>query len=177
METLETTEQLSTRSVGVRYGLILAVISIAYFVILSVAGIAMEGAASIPSYLFIAVVVFLAHKYYKENGNGYLSIGQGIGIAFWTGLISSLVSSAFTYIYIKFIDASFMENLRNTQIENMQEQGMSEEQIDQAMQFAGAFMTPEMIAVFGIVGGIIAAIIIGLIISLFTKKSDPDMAV
>jgi len=177
METLEQTEKISTRSTGVRYGLILAVISIAYFVILNVAGVSMQGPAGWAGYVFTAVVIFLAHKYFKENGNGYMSIGQGVGISFWAGLVSSLLSSIFTYVYIKFVDATFLENIQQTQMEDMQKRGMSEDQIEQAMQMASAFTTPEMIAVFGIIFGIIGAIIIGLIVSLFTKKNDPDMAV
>ena len=173
MEEQETTT-VTTRSVGIRYGLILALISIVFFVIMNVAGLDMQGPVSYLSYVFMIVIFYLAHKYYKENGDSYMSIGQGVGIAFWTGLISSLISSAFMYVYIKFIDSAFIENIKTAQIEKMQEQGMSDEQIDQAMQFAGAFMSPEAMAGFGIVGGIIGALILGVIVSLFTKNSSPE---
>jgi len=173
MEEQETTN-VTTRSVGIRYGLILALISIVFFVIMNVAGLDMQGPVSYLSYVFMIVIFYLAHKYYKENGDSYMSIGQGVGIAFWAGLISSLISSAFMYVYIKFIDSAFVENIKTKQIEKMQEQGMSDEQIDQAMQFAGAFMSPEAMAGFGIFGGIIGALILGVIVSLFTKNSSPD---
>lgn len=165
---------VTTRSVGIRYGLILALISVVFFVIMNVAGLDMQGPVSYLSYVFMIVIFYLAHKYYKENGDSYMSIGQGVGIAFWTGLISSLISSAFMYFYIKFIDSAFIENIKTKQIEKMQEQGMSDEQIDQAMQFAGAFMSPEAMVGFGIFGGIVGALILGVIVSLFTKNSNPD---
>ena len=165
---------VTTRSTGIRYGLILAVISIAYFLILTISGVGMQGPASYASYLFIAVIIFLAHKYYKENGNGFMTIGQGVGISFWTSLVSSVISSIFTYIYIKFIDSGFMDAIKDKQLEEMQKQGMSDEQMEQAMKFAGAFTSAEAILIFGIVGGIIIGIIIGLIISLFTKNTNPD---
>lgn len=162
------------RSVGIRYGLILAVLSILFFVVMNVTGIDMQGPISYLGWVITLVVIYFAHRYYKEFGDGYMSIGQGIGIGFWTGLISTLISSPFTYVYVKFIDTSFIENIKDKQIEKMQEQGMSDEQIDQAMQFAGAFMSAESILVMGIIGGIIAALIFAVIISLFTKNPEPE---
>lgn len=170
----EQVSTVTTRSTGIRYGIIMAVISIASFVVMSVAGIDMQGPASYLNWVVIAAIIFFAHKYFKENGDGYMTIGQGIGIGFWTGLISTLISSPFTYIYIKFIDSSFLENIKDKQIEKMQEQGMSDEQIDQAMQFAGAFMSAEAILVMGILGGIVMSIILAVIVSLFTKNTAPE---
>lgn len=177
MEQQNSETPVTTRSTGIRYGLILGVISIAYFLIITLSGIGMQGAASYASYLFIAVIIFLGHKYYKENGNGYMSIGQGVGIGFWTGLISSVISSIFTYAYIKFVDSGFMDAIKDKQIEEMEKKGMSADQIDQAMKIAGAFTTPEAILIFGIVGGIIISIIIGLIISIFTKNANPEVEI
>jgi hypothetical protein len=173
METQES-EKISTRSVGIRYGLMLAVISIAFFVIMNVAGIDMQGPVSYLSWVFSGVILFLAHKYFKENGDGYMTIGQGVGIGFWAGLLSSITSSIFTYVYIKFIDTGFMDAIKDKQIESMQERGMSEAEIDQAMKFASAFSTPEAIMIFGIVFGIIGAIVISLLISIFTKNVNPE---
>jgi hypothetical protein len=171
---MEENVSITTRAAGIRYGLILAVASIAFFVIMNVAGVDMQGPLSYIGWAISIAVIYLAHKYYKENGDGYMTIGQGVGIGFWTGLISALISSPFTYIYIKYIDSAFIENIKDKQIEKMQEQGMSDEQIDQAMQFAGSFMSAEAMLVMGFVGGIIMAIIFAVIISLFTKNTPPE---
>lgn len=175
--TQQAAEKVTTRSVGIRYGLMMAVLSIAFFVIMNVAGLDMQGPVGYLGWLITAVMLFLAHKYFKEEGDGFMSIGQGVGISFWAGLVSSVISSCFTYVYIKFIDSGFMEAIKDKQIQSMQERGMSDEQIDQAMKFASAFSSAEAIFIFGIVFGIIGAIIIGLIVSLFTKKNNPEMAV
>lgn len=165
----------TTRSTGVRYGLFLGGISIAYFLILTIAGIDMtEGPARWASFLFYFGIIYLAHKYYKEEGDGFMSYGQGMGITFWIALVSSGISSVFSYIYMKFIDSGFVEAIKQKQIEQMQERGMSDEEIDRAMDIAGAFMTPEAMLIFGIIFGIIFIVFCGLLVSIITQKKKPE---
>lgn len=174
MEQQETTIAVSTRSTGVRYGLIGAVIGIIYFIILRMLDVDMQGPASYLGWVFTAVLIFLAQKYYKDNGTGYMNYSQGIGIAFWYGLVSAAISSVFTYIYIKFVDTAFIDMIKEKQYEEMQKRGMSDEQIDQAMKFAGMFATPEAIFVMGLIMTIISAVIIGLLVTLITQKKSPE---
>ena len=114
------TPAVTTRSVGVRYGLILAGISIVYFLTLTLAGVDQTSGIGrwIPIVFYIAVI-FLAHKNYKEQGDGYMAYGQGMGITFWLALVSSVIYSIFFYAYIKFIDSSFVETMKNNEIEKM----------------------------------------------------------
>lgn len=172
----ENMESVTTRSVGIRYGLILAVVSIAYFLGISMAGLAGEGGiwsfiGAIPS----IIVIILAHKYFKDNGNGFMEFGQGFSIGFWAVLISSIVSSVFSYIYMKFIDTTFTQTMLDKSRDNMAEGGnMSDAQIDQAMEITAKFMTPEAMVGMGIVMGLIFGCIIALIVTIFTKKSNPE---
>jgi hypothetical protein len=174
MEQQEATIAVSTKSAGIRYGLISAVIGIIYFIILRVSGVDMQGPASWLGWVFTGVLIFLAQKYYKENGTGYMNYSQGIGIAFWLGLVSAAISSVFTYFYIKFLDTAFIDIIKDKQLEEMQKRGMSDEQIDQAMKFAGMFATPEAIFIMGFIMTVISAVIIGLLVTLATQKKSPD---
>jgi hypothetical protein len=171
-----TTPSISTRSVGIKYGLIMAVISIAYFVILNTAGVDMtQGIGRWGSLVFYAGIIFIAHKNFKDQGDSFMSYGQGIGIGFWIALVSSIISSIFTYIYVKFIDTGFIQQMMDKQREAMEEGGnLSEEQVDNAMAMTAKFMTPEMMIVFGIVGGIIMILIVALIVTIFTQKKNPE---
>ena len=171
---MEENLSVTTRSAGIRYGLILGVASIAFFVVMNVAGLDMQGPLSYLGWLITIAVIFFAHKYFKENGDGYMTIGQGVGVGFWTGLVSTFISAPFTYIYIKFIDSAFLENIKDKQIEKMQEQGMSDEQIDQGMKMAEMFMSAEAILIMGIFGGLIMALIFAVIVSLFTKNTPAE---
>ncbi len=178
METdVNSTATVTTRSVGIRFGLVGALISIAYFLVLNTAGIDMsKGVWNWVGYLITLALLVLAHKSYKDRGDGFMSYGQGMGIAFWVGLVSSVISAVFTFLYIKFIDTSFIELVRDRQIEAMQQQGMTDQQIDQAMKVAAAFTTPEAMFGFMLVGGIAITLIIGLIVSIFTQKKNPEPA-
>jgi hypothetical protein len=175
MEQETTTTTVTTRSAGTRYGLILAGLSIVIFLIMSFAAIDMSAGigrwATIPFYI---AVLFMAHKYFKDEGDGYMTYGQGMGISFWCGLVCSVVYGVFFYVYVKFIDSSFVEAIKTKQIEQMQERGMSDAQIDQAMGFASMFMKPETMFFFALIGGVITMLIVGLVVSAFTQKKNPQ---
>ena len=169
----------SSRAIGIKWGLIGAAIGVVLFVVYNVLKIDFtSGPLSWLSYPIIIAFIFLAQKQFKESGDGFMSYGQGMGVAFWYGLISSLVSSVFTFVYVKFIDGSMITMMKDAQLKKLQEAGtMSDEQIDQAMEMSGKFMTPEMILVFGLFGGIIMVLIIGLIVTIFTQKKNPEAIV
>jgi hypothetical protein len=175
MEENATTLTVTTRSTGIRYGIIAGFVGIAYFLILTTAGVDLsQGFGRWGGLLITIVVVFLAHKYYKENGDGFMTYGQGIGIGFWIGLISAVISSIFNYIYAKFIDPTFVTMMREKAIEDMEAKGQSQEQIDAAMKIVDMFMTPEAMLFFGLFFGILFTIIIALVISIFTQKPRPE---
>jgi hypothetical protein len=176
-QTTTGTAEVTTRSTGVRYGLIGAVVGIVYFLIITTLGMDMtQGAWRWLSYVISLVLLVLAHKYYKDNNGGYMAYGQGIGISFWYGLVSAGIGSVFTYFYVKFIDTGFIDMMKEKQLEQFEARGMSDEQIEQAMNFSAMFMTPEAILIFGIVFGIIGIIILGLIVAIFTQKKAPETA-
>lgn len=178
METeINSASTVTTRSAGVRFGLIGALCSIAYFLILNVAGLDMtSGVWSWLGYVITILIVVFAQKYYKDSANGFMSYGQGVGIAFWIGLVSGAISSIFTYLYIKFIDTTFMQLMEERQIEAMRQKGFSDEQIDQGMKFASMFNTPEAMFIMMLIGSIIATVIIGVIVTIFTQKKNPEPA-
>jgi len=166
---------VSTRSVGIRYGLIMGIIGVALFVLFIVLDVDIQGPARWLNVAVLAVVMFLAHKYYKDNGDGFMSIGQATGIGFWLSLVSSVISSAFTYVYLKFIDSSFIKQMMDKQREAMEAKGnLSEEQVNQAMNMTEKFMTPEIMLVFGLIFGVLFGVIIAVLVGLFTQKKNPD---
>ncbi|MEO5978530.1 MAG: DUF4199 domain-containing protein [Chryseolinea sp.] len=171
----ETPQNFTVRAVGIRYGMIYGVIGIVYFLIFTLAELDMQsGIGRWGTSLIALVIVFLAHKFYKDNGDGYMNYGQGIGIGFWMGLVASVLSSVFTYIYVKFIDESFIQAIRDKAIEDMQAKGQSDDQIEMAMKFVNMFTTPEAILGVGLFFGILILVVISLIISIFTQKPRPE---
>jgi hypothetical protein len=171
-------QQVTTRGVGMQYGVIVGIIMIIYGTLLQVTGLALEyQSLSYINYIFLGVVIYLAHKKFKEEGDGFMSYGQGLGIGFWISLIGGVISMVFSYIYMSFIDSTIMEQAMDKARYDMEEKGMSDAQIDQAMSITEKFMTPEMIFVMGIVGTLIFGFILSLIVSAITKKTDPQLEV
>ena len=167
---------VSTRSVGIKYGLFMGVVGIAYFVILEMAGLSSsEGVWRWLSFIYIFAFLYLGQKAFIDNGNGFMTYGQGMGITFWEALISSLISSVFTFVYVSFIDKELIPKAIEKARQGMEEKGtMSDEQIDQAMAMTSSFMTPVSFFIFGLIFGIIFIMIAGLIVSAITQKRNPN---
>jgi hypothetical protein len=169
--------KVTVSQVGLRYGLILGLVSIVFGLILQMTGQATNNWLSSIGYILFIVVIVLAHKAFKEGGDGFMSIGQGLGIGTLLSVIGGTLSSIFTFIYLKFVDDSMLQMIRDKQIEAFEAQGMDDAQIEQAMEMAGKFSGPVAILIMGIVGSALVGFIISLIISLFTKKANPALEV
>lgn len=166
---------VTTTSVGIRFGLITGAVAIAYFMSLTVAGVDItQGIGRWAQVLINVGIIFLAHKNFKDNADGFMSYGQGFTIGFWISLISSIISSVFTFIYVKYIDNSFIQTMLDRQEEAMIERGMPDEQVEQAMEMTAKFMTPTSMLIFGIIGGVIMLLIVTALVGIFTQKKNPD---
>ena len=169
------TISVTPRSVGIRYGVILGTISIVFFLIFLM--VDMDTYIKVGRWgntVISIVVLIFAHKYYKDNGDGFMNYGQGIGIAFWCGLVSSVIGSVFTYVFIKFYDQSMITAIREGAIRDMEEKGQSDEQIEMAMKFVDMFTNAEALLFFGLFFGILGMVVIALIVSIFTQKPRPE---
>lgn len=171
---MEENLQPSTRSIGFKYGLILGLISIVLFIVFDFAGLSTNSWARWVGIIPTIALIFMAHKAFKDDGDGFMSYGQGVGIGAWLSMLSALVSSVFTMLYIMFINPSYMDAAKQEQIQQLEEQGMTDAQIEQAMSFAEMFMSPGAILIFGLIGGTIIGVIISLIIAAITKEDNPQ---
>jgi hypothetical protein len=139
-------------------------------------GLAAKQSLGYVSIIFVVVALVLAHRDFKKS-NEFMSYGQALGISMIIVTISTVISTIFTYIYIKVIDDSMLGMIRQQSEEQMMNRGMSEEQIEQAMSISSKFMTAEAIVGFGIFFGILFGFIIALIVSAITKKNPPEAVV
>ena len=166
------TATVTPRSVGVKFGLISALISVLFFLILAVSGLnAFDNTWNWIGLVISVVLVFLAHKNFKDNGNGFMSYGQGVGIAFWMALVSLVINFIVTYVYVAFIDTGAMDLFYEKQIEEMSSKGMPDDQIDMAISWTKTLFWP-MYAFFGLFFGVL----VGVIVSIFTQKKNPEPA-
>lgn len=173
----EENEQVTVKQVAIKWGLILGIISIVLFLTMYFGGVIGESWAGWIGPVFAAIIMYLAHKEFKEQGNGFMSYGQGLGLGTLMVTISSLVSSTFTYIYVKFINTDYLQEIQDTMMAKFEEDGMSDDQIEATMGMMEKMSTPEMTLVFGLVGGVFIGFIVALIVSAITKNNDPSLEV
>lgn len=172
-EKVSETEVVSTRSIGIRFGLIATVVSIVLFIVPAVIG--QNPFKGVWNWIGMAAGIGLlvfAHKSFKDDGNGYMNYGQGIGIAFWIALISTLIAVAFMYAYINFIDGNPFELFMEQQQEEMAAKGTPENIIETSTEWTRKLFWP-----IALVMGLIFNIIIALVVTIFTQKKDPNAIV
>ncbi|MDH5608842.1 MAG: DUF4199 domain-containing protein [Cyclobacteriaceae bacterium] len=165
----------STMSTGIKWGLIAGLASIILFIAIDFSGQVGNKALSSIGFLVSIALLILAHREYKSDGDGFMEYGQGVGIGFWMGAVSAFLSSSFTYLYVTIINPAYMDTIKDIQQMEMEKRGMSDAQIEQAMEMSGFFTGPLAMFIFGLLGGVLITVILSLIVSAFTKKGRPEM--
>lgn len=171
---MEETSQPTVKSTAIKWGLINGLISIIFFVIVDFAGMAGNQSLSWIGLVIFVILLFLAQKEFKNEGDGYMSFGQGLGIGTLIALISSLISSVFTFVYVSFINTNMIDAIREKSIADMEEAGRSQAEIDQAMPFVEMFTSPAAMLIMGILMGVFFGFIASLLVTIFTKNQDPE---
>ena len=172
METETSTEKPSTRAVGLRFGLFNALAGVLLFAIAVTMNLnPFKGWFSwIGTAIGIGLVI-LAHKQYKDNGDGYMEYGQGVGIGFWMGVAATL-SIPFLFVYLTYVDGAPFELFLQQQEDDMISKGTPDNIVETSITWTRKLFWP--IALFG---GVLGFTIYALIVSIFTKKSNPEMPV
>ncbi|MDI9880864.1 DUF4199 domain-containing protein [Flectobacillus longus] len=165
--------QTTTTKVALKWGIIIGIFSVVFSTLIMVLGLMGNQAVGFVAYIVIGIGVFMAMNAYKKENNGFMSYGQGLGIGVLMAAVSGLLSSAYSFVYMKFIDPSVMDQIFKKAEADMEKKGLSAEQIDQAMEMSKVFMSPGAMFVWGVVGSILLGFVFSLIIAAFVKKDKP----
>ncbi len=163
----------TVKSISIKWGAIGGLIGIIFFIILDFSDLSFSPVRW-AGLVFPFILIFLAHKEFKKEGNGFMSYGQGLGIGSLYSLVGSIIQSVFTFIYVSFVNTNYITLARENTIIQWEEQGMSQDQIDQATPFMEAMTSPMAMLIMGIVIGVFFGFLISLIVSIFTKNQDPE---
>jgi len=123
--------------------------------------------------VFIAGIVIGTKKYRDEVCSGVISYGSALGYGVLLSLFSSIIVSVVNYIYLGYVDSGFLDFTLEQQEMELFDSGMPAEQIEMTMGYTKKFMSPIMIAFWGVLGSVVMGFIISLITSAFLKK-DPQ---
>lgn len=169
-----TETQPSVSSVAIKYGAIGALASVVFTAVMLISGVNVSGWAGALGYIILIAFMVLAMKDYKNKNNGFMSYGQGLGIGTLVALIFGVLGGLFMFVYTSFIDPDYTSNLMDKQRIELEERGMSDEQIEQAIVMGESFSSPALMIVWSIVGYLLIGFIISLIVSAVMKNKRPE---
>lgn len=166
-------EKTSTARVALKYGLVVAVVTMVYSTILYVAGLGSNRMLASLTYVFMIVAIVLAMKDFREKNGGFISYGEGLGLGSLTSAVLGLLSSAFTIFYLQFIDSNILTQSMDQMREELERKGMDDAQIESALEVSQKFMSPGIMFVMVILGYLVMGFIFSLIIAAIMRKEKP----
>ncbi|MCU0390243.1 MAG: DUF4199 domain-containing protein [Thermoflexibacter sp.] len=165
-------QEITPRQVGLKYGLITGLGYTAYSLTLFLTHAFANRSLGWLSYLILIAGLVLACREFKAGFYNTMTFKQGTSVGFWVVLISTLISTIFTYIYIEF-DKELLEYMREQAMFELDKQHLSDEQVEQAMKMMDWFLSPEFLAGSTLIGGFIVGMIMALIVAAIMKK-EPE---
>lgn len=172
---------VSPRPVGIRFGAIASLIMILIGLATYLGGLvdysnqnsAINWIVNLLNWAVMAGAMFLAMKKHREDLGGYMTFGRGFSVGFWAALIMSLITAVWAFLFFTFIAPDIITTIMDATADKMLEQGQSEEQVEQAMQYTKMFMTPVSFTIFGFIGTLMTGIIIALITAAISQRKPP----
>ncbi len=159
--------------IAAKYGLIQGVLSFIVFLVTALAHIPQNWLTSAVTIAFLVVLMVLAHRDFKRTHDAMMTYPQGLGSGTLLSIVSSLVSSALTFIYVKFIDTGYLAATMHAQEAVLAQRGITGAQAQQAMAITSMIMTPVGVVVTTVISGVVLGFIVALIVTIFTQKGDP----
>lgn len=169
-------EKPSTARLALKWGLISGVIFMIYTTIINVAGLFTNQSVQWIGLLVSIVVTILALREYRTLNGGFMSYGEGVGLGTLMSVISGLVSITYNLIYTTFIDPTIRQQILDNAREQMENQGMPDEQIEQAMGFTEKIQSPGLQFVVGIIFAAIFGVIVSLVVAAFLRRNRPPFS-
>jgi hypothetical protein len=187
MNTLDTPQgsvakEVSPWPTGNKYGLYTGLILIVLGLVIHLAGLvdytdqnaSGNWIANIVSWGGMIAGISLAIKYHRdEELGGYVEFGRAFYVGFIVSLIVAILTLVWTYLFFSFIEPDIIEIMKEGAYEQMiEQQGMSEEQADQAMSYMKFFLMPAGLSTMAAISTLITGVIFSLIIAAIMKKSN-----
>lgn len=132
------------------------------------------GVMAFLAYIILIVFFIVSARYRKKELGGYADVKQLFQTIFIVILIAEICYSVFNYIYLKYIDPTYLDRfVQNTQ-EWMEKMKLPEEQMDKMRESLDVQKTTGMKTILiGFAQAVVIDSIIGLIIAFIMKKQRP----
>lgn len=157
---------------SMNYGLITGLVVIVYSLILYFTGLHLNQTMGYFTIAIIAICIFVFSKQYRDTvNNGAISFSQAFSLGLLTGVFAAILLGFFTFLELTFIDPTIIDKQLEIAQEKLLAQGLSEDQIEQAITVSKKMMTPGIMFIMSILSFAFYSAIISLITSALLKKN------
>jgi len=168
---MEENQQPSLLKSTMNYGAMLGLALIIYTLLLWMFDLTTRtGLASVSYIIMIAGIILATRTFRDQEQRGFITYGRALAVGTLTCVFAGVITGFFTYILYTVIDPGLIEKTYLTMEEAYYDAGMTDSQIETAMNMAKKFTNPVMMSVFGILGSAFMGFIFSLITSIFLKK-------
>ena len=172
-------QTVSPRPTGIRWGIILGLISVvlgAIFMITGMQDFSGQKSNWIPNLFtygsMIAVFYYAFTQHRDQELGGFMSLGRAISLGFWIALINGLFAVVFTYVYFTFIQPDLMDTIKQTAIDQTENRGGNVEQAKEGIEMMSWMFKPGSFAIMAFMGSLFLGFILSLIIGLIVRKES-----
>ena len=125
------------------------------------------------------IFTFVAHKTIttqRDVGqNGIITFGEGFGSTMIAVLVSVALSTIFSYVFMKFIDPSIVEKMKEVSMEALQNADLQGADIDEAEEMMNKIISPGLIASSEFFIRLIWGAVIGVLVAAVLPKNKPQI--
>ncbi len=165
------------------YGLIQGLVSVGLALILYLTGNYNVGGQDtnwVYAVLNLVIVVtfpLLAIRKARDLENGFISFGRAFSVGFQVILITAIINAVWLLVYTTSLEPGYQEVILQQNYEQMSEQGMTTEQVDNAIEMTKRFTTPTFMSIFSILTTAFFGAIVALILAGVFQRKDPNQIV
>lgn len=123
--------------------------------------------------IIIGGLVWAMKNFRDKHLGGYMEFGQGVSLGTLASLFGGSLTSLYSFIFLKYIDPSALEQLKEASLESVMQGGYSGTELEMMDSIFQFFYTPGMMLIGGILGAVLGGVIISLILAAIIKKPKP----
>ena len=162
---------LDIKSNAIKFGIIGGLGGVIVSLILFFANLQYESWSKWLQSIVMVVAIISGIKAISDaNKNKLVPFGSLFGGGMLITVIISVISIVYFLVYSNFIETNFIDNLLEVSRKQMAEKGLSEEQVDAAIEMSKKFMSPAIMTVISLISSLIMGAIVSLIGAAIFKK-------
>lgn len=169
------------RELAIKYGSILGLIKVILSLLGQITGlveIGDRGGTSTAAWALVLivsyVVIHIANKDFKENLNeGFLGVGQAVKLGLGVALVGGIIGGLYYIVNVTLIDPEIPERIVEGAIEQMENQGQTEEQMEIGLKITRFMIGPLGGALISIIFSGFSGLIFGLLTGIIQKTERP----